>query len=264
MKIKTFKQYLIEMPLPVGREPEEFDSKSGKYSSAKIIKKFEEMGEKIGKGSSRIAFKVMVEASQFSPALLKQYGLPLTGKVETVFKLALNAKGIAQNTSEIKHHSYMGHNDLLLPILDTSAKNKGIHWDDESLSNWIQMPVAPKPSPGQFKKLYAQMFGPRTLSTMQYTRDVDQARSIDTGGNEQQQEKFSEFLDICEELGLGIGDLGRAANWGIWNGKMYIVDYGFDDSTMNLYRGSEEANAYVDAKGNISMNIRKLPPRNRW
>jgi hypothetical protein len=264
MKIISFKSFLTEMPLPAGKAPEEFDSKPGAYSSAKIIRAFEAIGMKIGKGSSRVAFKVAVERSQFAPGVLQQHGMGGTGgTIETVFKLALNPKGIAQNRSEIEHHDNTGgDNEFLLPILDTSARNKGIHYDDESLSNWIQMPVAPPPSNAVFRKMFAQRFG-STPDKMFPTNKPEDCRGMDVGDDDQRAE-FDSFLDTCEEIGLGLGDLGRAANWGVWNGKLYIIDYGYDNSTTNLYRGTEKATAFVDGKGNIRLDIKKVGPKRGW
>lgn len=258
------------MPLPVGTDPKSLDPKAGKYTFAGPGKIFKEIGTQVGKGSSRIAFKVNVEASQFNPNILKKYGLPSSGMVETVFKLAMNAKGVAQNASEIQHHKYVGDNPFLLPILDTSQWNKGITFDNEELSNWIQMPVAPPPTTGQFKKLWKQMFG-NTIDRCAYVSDIRRLRNLDNEGafkNETQMQNFEDFLDLCEELGLGIADLRRAVNWGMWNGKMYVIDYGFDNSTSSLYSfgaGSETAHSYVDGNGNLSLEYRKKPaPQRNW
>lgn len=279
MKIKSFKQFLTEMPLPIGHEPEEFDSKAGKYSSAKIIKAFESIGVKIGKGSSRVAFKVDVEASQFDPEIIKEYGLTsFAGMVTTVFKLALNPKGIAQNAAEVKNFNNAkdyGYEQYLLPILDTSTRNKKYTYADEELSNWIQMPLAPPPSKAQFKQLFEKMYGTGVFGKFIYSRDIQQLRNLKSGSiddmhntvlkfTNQQADDFSDFLSALESLEIGIGDLGRAANWGVWNGKLYIIDFGYDDSTANLYNGTQTATVYVDGKGDMTMQTQKNAPRNRW
>jgi len=262
MKLLSFTQFLNEMPLPIGTDPKSLDPKPGKYTFAGTGKIFKELGTQIGKGSSRIAFKVEVEASQFNPNILKKYGLPASGKVTTVFKLAINSKGVTQNASEIQHHKNVGDNPFLLPILDTSQWNKGITFDNEELSNWIQMPLAPPPSQKQFKQFWYKMFG-NTLDYVKYAHDIQILRNLDNKGvfdTEEQMERFEDFLNLCEELGLGIADLVRPANWGVWNNKMYVIDYGFDSNTSSLYSwgaAAQTAHAYVDSNGNLSLEYRK-------
>jgi hypothetical protein len=272
MKIKSFIQFLNEMPLPKDIEATRLDPKPGKYSSASIIKKMEELGGiSIGKGSSRIAFQLVIEASQFDPKILKTHNLGGTGKIQTVFKIALNPKGIAQNKAEIDNYNTAVDYDCeeyLLPILDTSLRNKKYTYADEELSNWIQMPVAHPPAPGTFKRMFDEMYGKGTLEKFKRTRNIGQLRTLVKVDNndvsDQQYEDFENFLAALESLQLGIVDLGRPANWGVWNNKLYIIDYGFDDSTQNLYYGSELATAYVDKNGDISLNVTKQAPRNRW
>lgn len=255
------------MPLPIGVDPNHLDPKAGTFSAASVIKKLEQMGVKLGKGSSRVVFLVNVEASQFDPAILKKYNYHPEGMVETAIKLAINPKGIAQNRSEIDHDDYTGGNQFLLPILDNSQHNKGMSVDEESLANWIQMPVAPKPKPSEFKKNINMMFGNKIYDVFTWTRKASNLRDLDEYDYEisnQQKENIEDFVDLLEELGIGIGDLVRPANWGMWNGKMYIVDYGFDGSTKGFYDGTQKALAFVDREGNITMRTQKLAPRNRW
>jgi hypothetical protein len=106
------------------------------------------------------------------------------------------------------------------------------------------------------------------LEKFKYARSPSQMRNAINDSNitatEQQQEAFEEFLSALEDLQIGIGDLGRPANWGVWNNKLYIIDFGYDTSTENLYRGTELATAFVDKNGDISLNIRKQAPKNRW
>ncbi len=67
--MKTFKQFLNEMALPLGKSPSEFSPPPGNYKAKDVLESFLSIGKKIGKGSSRIAIKVDVESSQFTSPL---------------------------------------------------------------------------------------------------------------------------------------------------------------------------------------------------
>lgn len=269
---------LFEAPLPPEIEARPLDSRAGKYSSAAIIKKFEEFGERVGKGSSRIVFKVAIDASMLDHHVLSEYNLPTSGMVQTVFKLALNGKGIAQNRAEIEHFDNYSHWEsgrFLLPILDTSARNKDIHFDDISLSNWVQMPLAEPIKPGEFKKMFKEEFGDilNEFASAPYNYRVrfhniidylhDAASTVYRAGkqNDEQHDNFLYLTELMQNTGLEIGDLTTARNWCKFNNRLYLWDYGFDESTVDFYKhGADKmyAHAYVDKDGNIRLTQSKF------
>lgn len=268
---------LFEAPLPPEIEARTLDSRPGKYSSVAIIKKFEEFGERVGKGSSRIVFKVDIDASLLDHHVLSEYNLPTSGHVETVFKLALNGKGISQNRSEIEHFDNYSHWDsgrFLLPILDTSARNKNIHLDDVSLSNWVQMPLAQPIKKVEFRTMFIEEFGNifkeftsaefnhrmRFNTVVDYLHDATSKVYKAGKQNDEQNENFYALTELMQNTGLHIGDLSTARNWCKFNNKLFIWDYGFDKSTLGLYsRGDDKvyAHAYVDGDGNIRLTHSK-------
>ncbi len=272
MKLQELFENLFEAPLPDNYPPNIFDPKPGKYTSASIIKKFEELYHvRIGKGSSRIAFLVNVDASKFPADILRKHNLPSSGIVETVIKLALNSRGISQNAAEINTYDNFGHHDdeygkYLLPILDTSARNKDIHMDDVSLSNWIQFPRCYKPSIPQFKAWFKSEFG-NFIDKFADARDVHDLYSIDLDSyscSDDQIDNWGNFVGLLDHTEMGIQDVKRMANLGVFNGRIYILDYGFDSSTMALYQGREKAHAFVDNSGNIRLTTTKIQPKSRW
>lgn len=289
--MKSFKSFLLEMPLPKDVESTALNPKSGAYSKAKPERELSTFGTKVGKGSSRVAYRVHVEKEQFDNDTSH---LPTTpsGKVDTVIKLALNPKGIAQNEQELQTYNDYGDFDILLPILDSSKQHKTKitlmqgEQPIETVSNWIQMPyVEQLKSPVQFDRLFTKYFGDwigffndhnrktgekynfKLLESFLFRDKVSMLQELDVDNyhiKEDQYDNISALLDLAHD-GLELGDLGRLANWGIYKGHPVILDYGFDKkSTTGLYQGATQASAYVDKNGNIRLDIRQTPKRNSW
>jgi len=291
--MKTFKQYLNEMPLPLNMPDDSLVPKQGKYTKAGPEKALGTVGTKVGKGSSRVAYRVHVEKEQFGPE--ENYaGLPETpqGKIDTVIKLALNAKGVAQNEQEISTYNDYDHYDFLLPIIDSSKlhkvnviiKNGGSYEDkkqaDESYSNWVQMPyVEVLKSPEKFDQYFVKYFGDlknaiksvginpfaRYSFECLYRGNFEKAFSKLSEGeyiNEDQMERLNGLMEMYYN-GFSLNDL-QPRNWGIYKNRPVILDYGFDSSTVGLYSGAQKAEAFVDYKGNIELKIRDVPPRRGW
>lgn len=291
MKIKSFLQFLIEMPLPKDMEPDALVPAAGKYSSIKPSMQIRKHGgEKIGEGSSRVAYQIKVEKSQFKnkQALSK---VDVAGEfANTVIKVAMNSKGIAQNEEEVKVFNKFKSNPLLLPIIDTSSKHRinillsGEKGTKKSVSNWIQMPVAEQwKDENAFSKDFEAYFGnllgalqkkhPKTYDPKYYGTSTDtlemknlvylEMLSDDYGDpaeedvskfiNEEQMKNFRYFLQLAK-AGLNIYDLKRSDNWGKYKGRPVILDYGFNRKTTDLYNGRKNATATVDDQGNIVLN----------
>lgn len=292
--MKSFVEFLTEMPLPKDVDPTSLEPKVGKYTKASAEKVLTSFGEKVGKGSSRTAYRVHVEKEQFGDE--GHVGLPETpeGKVDTVIKLATNPKGIAQNEEELEVFRDYGHNGFLLPIIDSSKQHKRKliiqqgsgkpEFFDDSKSNWIQMPyVQTFKEPSKFDIYFLKYFGDfkgyfksikKSISfkfNFQFFNSINQDKLQeffeDLQPNdyisEQQLENIHELLELSY-AGLKFRDLGRLVNWGIYKGKPVILDYGFSQNTVGLYNGAQQASAYVDKNKNIILNIRKVPPRSTF
>ena len=289
--MSRFNNYLQEMALPKDMPTTALQPKSGNYSKAKPEKALGEYGTKVGKGSSRVAYRVHVEKEQFHNDTSELPQTP-SGKIDTVIKLALNGKGISQNKQEIDTFHDFGEYEFLLPIIDSSEQHKkriiidqgGSREDhnEESVSNWIQMPFVEQiKGPKQFDKIFERYFGNlvdalKSIGENIYVDNSFQVFNehpyiIDWLGKLEESEYINEDqwsrLQGLIELGyhgLGLGDLTRTANWGVYKGRPVLLDYGFDNITIGLYQGASKAEAYVDGKGNIRLHITKLAPRRNW
>lgn len=289
--MKSFIKYLTEMPLPKDVEPTSLEPKSGKYSKASTEKVLSSFGKKVGKGSSRVAYRVHVEKEQFGDE--GHEGLPETpsGKIDTVIKLATNPNGIAQNEEEIEVDRDYGSNGFILPIIDSSKKHKRKlliqqgsgkpEFFDDSKSYWVQMPyVETFKEPSKLDIYILKYFGdikgylksikkpPFFKFNFQFFNSMNQDKLQhfieDLQPNdfisEQQLENLHELLELSY-AGFNFGDLGRIVNWGVYRGKPVILDYGFSENTVGLYNGAQQASAFVDKNKNIILNIRNVPPR---
>lgn len=139
MERKSFKEFaLLEMAFPVGKSSTDFQPKEGNYVSADIQQAFLKIGKRVGKGSSRIAIQVEVEPSQLESELPLDIVPNSNGKIDTVFKIALSAKGISQNQAEIRAFKTMKNKfKLILPILDYASNHTPIKVGTESFSHWV-------------------------------------------------------------------------------------------------------------------------------
>jgi len=265
---------LTETPLPKEYNPDALDPQHiGSYelSVDELKKKLKDMGYYIASGSSRMAVKVMVDVSQFKPEILQKYDLEYNAerdKVTTVIKLALNGEGIAQNKAELNFWRKFGDSEFFLPIIDDSENNKGLTWGDNNLSNWIQMPFAPEPSGGEFDRKLIDMFGTCNLLYDNLKQTYGNQRIYIQNNKQEVTEKFlqvhdniGKFIDLMDRTGIRGRDIGRESQWGIWNNKMYIVDYGYDDSTSGYYKSDDIALTFVNKKHQITMDVNLIKIR---
>lgn len=282
LKMRTFKQFLNEMPLPKGMKPEDLEPKKGiirktKYNPDKAMSNLDKAGKHLASGSSRAAYRVHVEKEQFD---YDTSHLPHTndGRVDTVIKIARNSLGIAQNKEELEVYNKYKDNKLLLPIIDDSGSHKkkimvqqGKNSDSvQTISNWLQMPYATQINGdaldvvlvGHFGNLYNAIYPDvEKMPTVMYAmrdkltpklKEIKPSKHV----NKEQWNNLQELIELIDG-GLNIDDLSGAQNWGIYNNKPVILDYGFGTSTVPLYYDSKEADAKVDPKGNITLVIKE-------
>ena len=215
--MKKFTEYLEEsvevlneMPMPQDWSQEAFAANA---PFSKKIAYATDRAKKIGTGSSRVGFIVQHEGR------------------DTVLKIAKNKKGVAQNKREIEvfGDGYFSKNEILIPVID---------WDESDSPQWIHMEMAQKMTPSAFKKFFnctphdLVLWGHCMMSSRKsrfYT--CDRIRS-----NYEPTEHADSFHDLITGLGdEELGDYGRLANWGIFDGKPVILDVGLDLHVYETY-----------------------------
>jgi hypothetical protein len=254
--------------------------------------------EMLGKiGSSRVTYRLDVPASAFSDkSVLRKFKIDLKGKVPTAIKIAINAKGIAQNRAEIdafkSRPSY-----LFVPLLDTSYENKKrtIEINGQVLppeeSSWIQMlAVNNYDSDDVWREDLERFFGfpsdsrigvgwlgflPELKNALKngyyqfYYHEryeygmmfaSESPQPLLTGEkyplSGKQRKNLEEFLEL-EKIGLRLRDMESKVNWGHLGNRPYILDYGLNKSTGGLYDGSEHGVAAIDNRGVVSLTIKR-------
>lgn len=280
--MKKFKEFLLEMALPLGKNHKDFNALSGTYSSKKPKEEFEKIGKKIGQGSARIAFKVEVEPSQVNFNLTPNS----SGMVDTVFKVALNNKGLIQNQAEISAwKSFKNSFDLILPVLDYSDKynNSNKHnltVKDERYSHWVQFPLvkALKKDKEGFETLnqhFIDMFGdlvklklkedylrhlsPETgkkknygfeiFGSSNFRKEFSKLKPVDGIISKEQIDRLKSLYKFCDKTGISPTDWSNPSNWGLLGDKIYILDYGFDKTASIIYNSKKKFKMIVDEDG---------------
>lgn len=266
----------------------------------KFLDKF---GTQIARGSSRIVFQIDVPIEMFMEYTLTDLQIAEGQTTQpTVIKLAMNAKGIQQNIAEKQvwhevERSYEDVKQYFCPILDWAGnpeyKNNyqySIDFDhyisqESQLGlTWLQMPLAQKVSKAKLEKIFEKEFGPNTyekftgeyasksnayFSLYNFTRRdknrvrYDKREDLYSDGfiTDEQYDRYNEFLDFVERV--DIDDFRQAANWGILNGKPVLLDYGYDNTTSQIYWDKKDFShtIHLDRDGRIVSTVRKKQRR---
>jgi hypothetical protein len=215
---KVVDDSLEEMALPSDWDPTMFGHDKTFKSRVEYAK---QRAPKIGGGSSRVAFII-----------------PDNGR-ETVLKVAKNKKGVAQNEAEVDilTDGYVGKMDIVIPLIDYDRENPQ--------PTWLQTELAQKASE---KKLCQIMKCGALWQLAAYADNQIGNRSwginyakqhLETLSPEDQEifhEYANQLADLVSSTPLKMADFGRAANWGLYNGKPVVIDLGFTDSVSELYR----------------------------
>ena len=254
------------------------------YSSGPIMDKIAKMSKKeravyglqqlAPEGSSRVALSLSVSANEFTSEgkrTLKDYGVKPSGKIKTVIKLAINKEGISQNTAEIRAwedtKSY-----LFVPMLDNSTNQKrSVKIDGQDVppqySNWVQtIEVKPfnKGSRDKWIEELRSMFGHgeslvaafRTAGRGQTGFD-DQINAWKKNGTltNDQLKNLKELVRASKIADMAMIDLVSPGNWGMLGGRLFVIDYGYDASTLQAYYGPLQIKVTVDDKGVLSVDF---------
>jgi len=215
MKELSFKNYLIEMPVPA-----DWDKKKlgGRNSFASQIKYAKERAQQIGAGSSRVAFVVPYEGRQ------------------TVLKIAKNKKGLAQNEHEAGMFSdwFLKGLGITIPMID---------YDEDSITpSWIHTEFATKAKPTDFVRATGLTIDKLIKYAQLGCGKVRPAGDQEKAWYQEWQEKLEEnelasgLIDLIGNYDLPVGDFTRVANWGIYDGSPVIIDLGLSQDIMtSLY-----------------------------
>lgn len=209
-----------EMALPADWDPAALGHDKTFKSRLEYAK---ERAQRLGSGSSRVAFII-----------------PDQGR-DTVLKIAKNNKGLAQNEAEldILNDGYVGKLDIVIPLIDYDKENPQ--------PTWIQTELAQKASDMKLSKImrsgrylfyvvgYAQyLLGKTDWSAMQ---GLEHLKKLSDEDAEIFREYATQIAEVLSATSLQAGDLDRAANWGLYNGKPVIIDLGYTESVAKLYWG---------------------------
>ena len=98
----TFKDFLNEAPLPDTWDKDKFKQRPAIKTFRDIIEYASEKAAEVGRGSSRVAFKIDYKNQ------------------DTVLKIAKNEKGLAQNKQEIGYLSddFIKNLNITIPMID--------------------------------------------------------------------------------------------------------------------------------------------------
>ena len=184
--------------------------------------------QRMAAGSSRIVFKI---------------------DDEKVLKLASNAKGIAQNETEINYGSYGDITDVIARVFDHEENNL-----------WVEMELAKKVTEGEFKRISGFSFRDYAAAVNNYGNDVHGKRNghvmaVDKKLVEQMWE--SEFtyriFDFIGNYGLPVGDLMRLSSYGIVKrdgaDTIVLVDFGLTEEVHATHYARERKVYEEDLEG---------------
>lgn len=284
--MKKFKQFIKESPLPPEIDKEEFRE----LTFSKLIAVFKKhFSAPIGNGSSRSVFRVKMNADDFNKDMKEDLGLDANykGEVDSVFKVAKNAKGVVQNKKEVdiyRDARVLNYEQWLCPVIDCSKEILNLKDSEVENMDWeegmmfVQAGKCDKiKSEKQIADILLKVFGANdknghigykfTLNNLAvmiadkiaYAEEI--RKEIEDKGlvTEEQKDNLSNFVDMCREL--GIGDLYQKSNWGLYKGDPVLLDYGFvKNSGEKIYWNSSYALDTMkdSSSGNIMYNIRKV------
>lgn len=192
--------------------PDDWDKEiyNERNSFAKRINYAKERAKRLGGGSSRVAFKI-----------------PYQGR-DTVLKVAKNVKGMAQNEHEVDVLSdwYLANLGIAIPMIDYDT--------DSQKPTWIHLEYASKATPSEFKRRTGGM--PQDLVAYAYKVT---GRKGGYWGNPNvingESEVVRAFVDYAYNYDHPLVDYTRLSNWGIFRGRLVIIDIGLSDDIFKTY-----------------------------
>lgn len=212
---ESITKIISEAPLP---DDWDRDIYNDRVPFKKRIEYAKERAQRLGQGSSRVAFEV-----------------PYQGR-PTVLKVAKNKKGMAQNVVEVEllTDGYLRHSGWVIPIIDYDTTNREPTWIHTEKAEKIR----------NYKKL-AELVGMDPLIVIDKAKEISRGSSTKTRFDEKidslpedTQNSLHDLLDLYVNLlGMGVatGDFVHAANWGVYEGKPVMIDIGLSTEVYDKH-----------------------------
>jgi len=210
-------QRLTETPLP-----SDWDADTINRSTAfsRILKSILSQAKKLGKGSSRIVFEIE------DP-----------GYEDTVIKVALNKKGLSQNSLEAEIINTKWYSEILPDIIDQDRESKMYETNNEPL--WIQVKKASKPKPSEVKNF----LGIGNIDSLRiYLNKIFGRGNIHISDNSAEDIEILNESEWVQKLTSMIGDYDLAwqdlyimRNLGFIDGELKIIDAGASNQIIRTY-----------------------------
>lgn len=207
-------ELIFEAPLPEDWEEEIYNEH---ISFAKRIRYAVERAQKIGTGSSRVAFEIEYK------------GRP------TILKIAKNRKGMAQNEAEaeILGDWYAKNLDIMIPMIDYDERG--------SSPTWIHMEKASKMTKANFKKFFevpieeAIWIVDYMAGNQKYAYEPNEEEKNEWNDIYEDNEYLQSLVDLVGNYNLPSADFKRLANWGMYKNEPVIIDVGVTKELIAKY-----------------------------
>lgn len=211
---RTFKEYLLEAPLPDDWDANIYNER---ISFAKRIAYAKQKAQKIGTGSSRVAFKI-----------------PYQGR-DTVLKIAKNTKGMAQNEKETElfNDHYLNGLDIVIPMIDYDERSSSPTWIHTEFANKAKDSDFKRACGGSLQDLAITACKSGAGTSNQYCRSF--SYSSPKNNVNEESELYDSFQMVVGNYDLPVADLARLANWGIYSGRPVIIDLGLTTEVFNTH-----------------------------
>jgi len=196
---------------PEGFNWDEFKKLPNHSKRIKYAKEY--LGRPIGKGSSRIVFRV---------------------DETKVLKLALNQKGIAQNAAETSWYGDSYYDDLLAQVIDFDKEN----------DLWVEMELAFKPKKADFKRLFGvdiTLLFPYLDNFYNENRGKRKYFHVDQETKEMldENDNVTHLVDFMMSSDSLPADLTKLNSWGIvkrpYGDTIVLIDFGFTSEVYKSY-----------------------------
>lgn len=205
-------QIITEVPLPSDWDESVFTGKTGKLDFQKQLAYALERVKRSESGSGRMAFEIEYK------------GRP------TILKIARSQKGLLQNASEARPEMYRKFKDVVVPLIDYDLKNKPPRWVHFEMAEALR-------EDNQWKQHFNGM------SIYTFAQIVDgMIKGLKTGMTKFFEKKYAQSIafakriaQLCKEYDIKSGDLATIQNWGVYRGKIVMLDLGMDSASAVLY-----------------------------
>lgn len=199
--MKSFKTFISEMAPP----PDDWNTDIFKQSFEAQLEYAREKANQIGRGSSRVVFEVMYNGRM------------------TALKIAKNEKGLAQNKEEAFIMS-TANSDVVIPIIDYDTENNP--------PTWIHMEKAENITEADFERITGFNFTDFCDLILNNTSGMSLPPN-DKYDVIVESDLFNDVLSLVFDFQLFPSDLELIYNWGLYNGRIVLIDVGATDDVVN-------------------------------